>query len=87
MSSKSSSEDDTPFIDTVEGEIALFRSVMRARPVGVHAQFHVLTIRNWILKDTGHAVSTNEIWSKLRGMYDMDALEGLVSSPNTHVLA
>ncbi|KAF7977777.1 hypothetical protein HWV62_2665 [Athelia sp. TMB] len=77
MSSASSSEDDTQFIDTVEGEIAFFRSMMRARPVGIHAQFHVLTIRNTILKDTGRTVATGEIWAKLRGMYDMDALEGL----------
>lgn len=87
MSSASSSEDDTQFIDTVEGEIAFFRSMMRARPVGIHAQFHVLTIRNTILKDTGRTVATGEIWAKLRGMYDMDALEGLVSGLYTRARA
>lgn len=69
---------DTPFIDTVEGEISFYRSVMRARPVGIHSHFHVLTIRNAIHKDTGHTVTTEEIWEKLRGLYDLDALEGLV---------
>jgi hypothetical protein len=65
-------------LETVEGEIAFFRSVMRARPVGIHRHFHVLAIRNAILKDTGQIVSTDDIWAKLRSCYDLDALEGLV---------
>jgi MRG-binding protein len=68
----------TAFIDTVEGEISFYRSVMRARPVGIHSHFHVLTIRNAIFKDTGHAVTAEEIWDKLKGLYDLEALEGLV---------
>ncbi|KIM89216.1 hypothetical protein PILCRDRAFT_813143 [Piloderma croceum F 1598] len=72
-----SEEPDIPFLDTVEGEISFYRSVMRARPVGIHNQFHVLTIRNAIQKDTGHSVTTEEIWKKLRGLYDLEALEGL----------
>jgi MRG-binding protein len=75
-----SEEPDTPFLDTVEGEISFYRSVMRARPVGIHNQFHVLTIRNAIQKDTGHSVTSEEIWEKLRGLYDLEALEGLVRS-------
>jgi MRG-binding protein len=75
-----SEDPDTPFLDTVEGEISFYRSVMRARPVGIHNQFHVLTIRNAILKDTGHSVSAQEIWQKLKCLYDLEALEGLVRS-------
>lgn len=75
-----SDDSEIPFIDTVEGEISFYRSVMRARPVGIHNHFHVLTIRNAILKDTGQTVSAEEIWKKLRGLYDLDALEGLVRS-------
>jgi MRG-binding protein len=71
---------ETSFLDTVEGEISFYRSVMRARPVGIHNHFHILTIRNAILKDTGHAVTTEEVWEKLRGLYDLEALEGLVRS-------
>jgi MRG-binding protein len=70
------------FTNTIEGEISFYRSVMRARPVGIHSHFHVLTIRNAILKDTGHTVTTDEIWEKLRSLYDLDALEGLVSHYN-----
>ena len=74
-----SGEGDVPFIDTVEGEISFYRSVMRTRPVGIHSQFHVLCIRNAIIKETGQSVSIQQIWDKLKSLYDMDALEGLVS--------
>ena len=66
------------FLDTVEGEIAFFRSIMRARPVGLHRHFHVLTIRNAILRDTGRSVSVDDLWRKLRSCYDLDILEGIV---------
>ncbi|KAI0729597.1 hypothetical protein C8Q72DRAFT_777806 [Fomitopsis betulina] len=65
------------FLDSVEGEIAFFRSMMRARPVGLHRHFHILTIRNAILRDTGRAVSTDDVWRKLRSCYDLDVLEGI----------
>lgn len=65
-------------LESIDGEIAFFRSVMRARPVGIHRHFHILAIRNAILKDTGQVVSTDDIWTKLRTCYDLDALEGLV---------
>lgn len=65
------------FLDTVEGEITLFRSIMRARPVGIHRHFHVLTIRNAIYKDTGRLIPPDDIWQKLRSCWDMDALENI----------
>jgi len=68
---------DLEFLSTVDGEIAFFRAIMRARPVGIHRHFHILNIRNGILKDTGHAVSVQAVWDKLRGLYDMDALEAI----------
>lgn len=69
----------TGWLDTVEGEIAFFRSLMRARPVGIHRHFHVLTMRNTILRDTGQVVSIDDLWSKLRSCYDLDILESIVS--------
>jgi MRG-binding protein len=66
------------FLESAEGEISFFRSIMRARPVGIHRHFHVLTIRNAIQKDTGHLVSLEDIWDKLRSCYDLEALEGQV---------
>lgn len=65
------------FLSTVEGEISFFRSLMRARPVGLHRHFHVLSMRNAIHQDTGQSVSIDEIWEKLRSCYDLDALENL----------
>ncbi|KAJ6585035.1 hypothetical protein B0H19DRAFT_1249939 [Mycena capillaripes] len=69
--------EDLEFLSTVDGEIAFFRAIMRARPVGIHRHFHILNIRNGIHKDTGHAVSVQAVWDKLRGLYDMDALEAI----------
>jgi len=74
-------QDTSPsaFLETPEGEISFFRSIMRARPVGIHRHFHILTIRNAIHRDTGHLIAAEDIWSKLKGCYNLDALEGLVS--------
>jgi len=66
-----------PFLDTVEGEISFFRSVMRTRPVGIHRHFHVLAIRNAIHRDTGIWVSADDIWNKLRDYYELEVLENL----------
>ncbi len=71
---------EVPYLDTVEGEIAFFRSVMRARPVGIHRHFHVLAICNAIHRETGHWVPAEDIWSKLRSCYDLDVLENIVRS-------
>ncbi|KAJ3716867.1 hypothetical protein C8R42DRAFT_724517 [Lentinula raphanica] len=69
---------ETPaFLDTVEGEISFFRSIMRSRPVGIHRHFHVLTMRSSIHKDTGHWVAVDELWQKLRSCYDTDALDSI----------
>ncbi|KIK52083.1 hypothetical protein GYMLUDRAFT_208304 [Collybiopsis luxurians FD-317 M1] len=72
------SSTETPaFLDTVEGEISFFRSIMRARPVGIHRHFHILTMRNSIYKDTNHWVATDELCQKLKRCYDMDALDAI----------
>jgi len=72
-------KEETPFLDTVEGEVSFFRSIMRARPVGLHRHFHALAIRNAIYKDTGQSVSFDDIWQKLETLYNLDALEALES--------
>ncbi|KAI9058294.1 hypothetical protein FKP32DRAFT_1597379 [Trametes sanguinea] len=82
MSTKMEVDDDAMspeprWLDTVEGEIAFFRSLMRARPVGIHRHFHVLTMRNSILRDTGQLVAIEDLWDKLRSCYDLDILESI----------
>lgn len=69
-------EREPDFLDSVEGEISFFRSVSRARPVGVHRHFHILSIRNAILRETGHSLKVERIWEKLRECYDLDGLDG-----------
>lgn len=71
-------EPTEPFLDTVDGEIAFFRAVMRARPVGIHRHFHVLAMRNGIYRETGRWVPVEDLWAKLRECYDLDMLESLV---------
>lgn len=70
--------DEHAFLDSVEGEISFFRSIMRARPVGMHRHFHIIAIRNFISKDTGRLVHIDAIWEKLRKCYDLDALDAVV---------
>ncbi|KJA21240.1 hypothetical protein HYPSUDRAFT_42385 [Hypholoma sublateritium FD-334 SS-4] len=69
--------DEHAFLDSVEGEISFFRSIMRARPIGMHRYFHILAIRSAIQKDTGRAVHIDTLWEKLRKCYDLDALDAI----------
>lgn len=78
MTTADDDSNEAPFLDTIEGEITFFRSVMRARPVGIHRHFHVLAICNAIHRETGHWVPAEEIWGKLRNCYDLDILESIV---------
>ncbi|KDQ62314.1 hypothetical protein JAAARDRAFT_30211 [Jaapia argillacea MUCL 33604] len=71
------------FLDTVEGEVSFFHSLMKSRPVGIHRYFHVITMRNAIFHETNRWVDPDDIWAKLRSCYDLDALEGLVRSIET----
>ena len=70
-------------LNTVAGEISLFRSIMRARPVGIHRHVHMLAIHSSIYRETGFKVPINDIWAKLGTMYDLDALEHAVSLSRT----
>ncbi|KAG8900708.1 hypothetical protein FRB99_005801 [Tulasnella sp. 403] len=66
-----------PFLDTVEGEIALFKGVAHARPVGIHKHFHMLGILLSIKQETGRIVGPEEVWEKLATLYNLEALEDL----------
>ena len=83
MAMRESPDPSTPFLDTVEGEIAFFRSLMRARPIGLHRHFHVLSIRTVIHQDTGRYVTIDDIWEKLQACYNIEALESLVRPQRT----
>lgn len=80
MSSKESDEEtvNQPFLDTTDAEIALFRAIARARPVGMNRHFNMLAILQMIKHETGRTVSAEDVWEKMRGLYDLNALEELV---------
>ncbi|KAG8695068.1 hypothetical protein FRC11_001758 [Ceratobasidium sp. 423] len=65
------------FLNTLEGEIALFRSIERARPVGMHKHFHMLTLRRSIRNESGFWVNVADIWAKLATLYHLDALDDM----------
>lgn len=71
--------DSGDFLDSAEGEVSLFRSIMRTRPVGIHRHVHILAIHNSIYRDTGFKVPMQDIWAKLGKMYDLDVFEHSVS--------
>ncbi len=79
----------THFLDSVEGEISFFHSIMRARPIGMHRYFHILAIRNAIQRDTGAHVHIDTLWgevaqvlrSRRAGCYRAWAAEFGASSP------
>lgn len=71
--------DAADILRSVEGEISFFRAIMRARPVGIHRHFHMITIQSSIFKDTRSLVPIADIWQKIRSCYDIDALEAIVS--------
>ncbi|THV07253.1 hypothetical protein K435DRAFT_772618 [Dendrothele bispora CBS 962.96] len=75
--SSTEEQSSSVFLESVEGEISFFRSIMHARPIGMHRHFHVLSMRSHIHKDTGRWVSIEDIWEKLRMCYDLEALDGI----------
>lgn len=69
---------DASFLDTVDGEIAFFKSITRARPVGIHRYFHLLAMQSLINKETGRLVRIEDIWTKLESCYNLEQLEAIV---------
>jgi MRG-binding protein len=73
------SQDDRIFLDGVEGEIALFKALTRARPIGTHRHFHILAIQILISKETGKLLPATALWEKLERCYNLEALEAIVN--------
>ncbi|KZP01338.1 hypothetical protein CALVIDRAFT_132832 [Calocera viscosa TUFC12733] len=68
---------DRDFLDTVSGEIAFFRGIMQARPVGVNRHFHMLTVQQHMKEATKRTVALGALWDKLNSLYDLDKLENM----------
>ena len=67
-------------LNTVDGEISFFRSLMRARPLGMHRHFHIMAMQIAIEKALKQPVAVDELWKKLDTCYNMEQLDFIVSS-------
>ena len=70
--------EDQHVLDSVDGECHFFRSLMRARPVGVNRFFHIITMQAAIEKGVKQHVPIDDIWRKLESCYNLEQLEHLV---------
>lgn len=70
------------FLDSVEGEIALFRAIAQARPVGMHKHFHIITLMQSIKQETGRSLTADMIWEKLADLYNLEQLDGIEAEEN-----
>jgi MRG-binding protein len=80
MSKSNASPNGSSFLDTLVGESAFFRAICDARPVGVHREFHMMTVAVHVKEMTGRHVTIDELWDKFRRCYDIETLEGYVST-------
>lgn len=76
------SEDALPidFNWTVDQEILLFEAMMGHKPVGVDKNIHMICIHRkmnskWRLISKSAFITPKHIWTKLRSMYDLEALD------------
>lgn len=75
----------TPFpqiavLDTPEGETALLTAIINARPVGMGKHWAMVSILLYLEQILGEGrVTGEEVWNKLRTLYDLDLLDEDVS--------
>jgi len=65
---------------TVEQELLLFEAMMGHKPVGADKNIHMLCIyrkmnSKWRMISKSPHITPKHIWTKLRSMYDLDALD------------
>lgn len=68
------------YLDTVEGEISLFKAIAQARPVGANKHFHMIAMVQAIKQESGRLISPDDIWEKLRSLYNLELLDEEVST-------
>lgn len=66
-------------------EIALFRAIMKARPVGIHKHFQLLAVQRSMSVELGEEVDVNDIWSKLATLYSLDGLDNQVRAKSLSI--
>jgi hypothetical protein len=73
------SEDGLTFLNSTSGEIAFFRGLCDARPVGIHREFNMMAVAAYIKSATGRHVSVDDLWTKFKTCYNLERLESYVS--------
>lgn len=71
---------------SMDFEIALYRAIAQARPVGVHKHFQVLAMQHSMSIELQEDVGVNEIWSKLASLYNLEELDNQVGFAYRHQL-
>lgn len=67
-------------LDTPEGETALLTAIINARPVGMGKHWAMVSILLFLDQILGEGrVTGEEVWRKLRTLYDLDLLDEDVS--------
>ncbi|PVF98467.1 hypothetical protein CPB86DRAFT_851609 [Serendipita vermifera] len=69
------SEDGLAFLNSTSGEIAFFRGLCDARPVGIHREFNMMAVAAYIKSATGRRVSVDDLWTKFKTCYNIERLE------------
>lgn len=70
-----------PVLDTAEGETALLTAIINARPVGMAKHWAMVSILLYLEQTLGEGRVTGEdVWNKLRTLYDLDLLDEDVSA-------
>jgi MRG-binding protein len=64
-----------PFLNTVTGEAVFFRALCEARPIGIHREFHMMTVARHIENVTREKISVDDLWIKFRECYNPAVLE------------
>lgn len=62
-----------------EFKIALFRAVIKSRPVGLNRHFHFLSVQQSMTTELGHDVELADIKRTLASLYDLDGLDNQVA--------
>jgi len=63
---------------SVEFEIALFRAIIKHRPLGLNKHFAMIGVQEMLREEMGREYSSQQIWQTLAEMYNLDEMDSLV---------
>ncbi|KAI5476054.1 hypothetical protein MNV49_000483 [Pseudohyphozyma bogoriensis] len=83
MATTTATPEPRAFLDTIEGEIALCRSLIYHRPYGLDKHWAMIAIVTALRDSGGPDVEADDVWKKLETMYVSEEIEGVVPSPES----